>query len=190
MTVMTQHLSMEELEARVRASSDVVERSHCQAIWLLAKGHTTAEVAGIVALTPRWVNQLARRYERDGAAALGDRRRRNRGGRPLLSAVDLEALRERLGAPPDGGGLWTGPKVARWIAERLGLVHVHAPRGWEALKKLNWPIQAPRPKNPKTATPEEEAAFKKNSPTRWPMKPASMRARRSRSGRRMSIGSA
>ena len=30
MTIMVQHLSIDELEARVRATSDVVERSHCQ----------------------------------------------------------------------------------------------------------------------------------------------------------------
>jgi transposase len=190
MTITTHHLSIDELEARVRGSSDVVERNHCQAIWLLAKGHTTAEVAEVMALTPRWVNKLARRYERDGATALGDQRRRNPGGKPLLSAADLEALRERLRRPPDDGGLWTGPKVARWIAARRGLAHVHPPRGWEALKKLNWSLQEPRPKNPKSATPEEEAAFKKSSPTRWPRKPASMPISRSRSGRRMSIGSA
>src|SRR5262249_54981916 len=29
-------------------------------IWLLAKGHTSTEVAELVALTPRWVNKLAR----------------------------------------------------------------------------------------------------------------------------------
>lgn len=190
MTMMAQHLSIDELEARVRGCSDAVERSHCQAIWLLAKGHSTAEVAEVVALTPRWINKLARRYERTGAVALGDQRRRNPGGKPLLSAADLAALRERLRRPPDDGGLWTGPKVARWIAARLGLAHVHAPRGWEALKKLGWSIQEPRPKNPKSATPEEEEAFKKSSPTYWSRKPAGMPTSRSRCGRRMSIGSA
>jgi transposase len=94
-------LSVDELEARFRAAKDVVERSHCQAIWQLAKGHTTSEVAELVALTPRWVNKLARRYEREGAASLGDRRRRNSGGKPLLSVRDLDALRERLRRPPD-----------------------------------------------------------------------------------------
>ncbi len=190
MALCARHLSVEELEDRFRAAKDVVERSHCQAIWLLAKGHTTSEVAELVALTPRWVNKLARRYEHEGAASLGDRRRRNAGGKPLLSAGDLDALRERLGRPPDDGGLWTGPKVARWMAARLGLVHVHAPRGWEALKKLNWSLQAPRPKNPRSATPEEAATFKKSSPTRWRKKPASTRTSRSRCGRRTSIGSA
>lgn len=190
MTMLAQHLSLEELAARVRASDDVVERSHCQTIWLLAKGHTTAEVAEVTALSPRWINKLARRYEREGAAALGDQRRHNQGGKPLLSAADLEALRERLQTPPEDGGLWTGPKVARWMAVRLGLVHVHAPRGWEALKKIGWSVQVPRPRNPKSATPEEQAAFKKSSPTRWPKKPTSTPTCPSKSGQRMNIGSA
>ena len=146
-----QQETVEELEARFRAAKDVVERSHCQVVWLLAKGHSTADVAEIAALSPRWVNALARRYLAEGVEALGDRRRRNAGAKPLLSADDLEALRERLKSPPDDGGLWSGPKVARWIAARLGLVHVHAPRGWEALKKIGWSIQAPRPRNPKAA---------------------------------------
>jgi transposase len=184
------HLSVEELEDRFRSTKDVVERSHCQAIWLLAKGHTTSEVAEIVALSSRWVRKLSERYEREGVAAPGDRRRRNGGGRSLLSASDFEALRERLRHPPDDGGLWSGPKVARWMASRLGLVHVHAPRGWEALKKLDWSLQEPRPRNPRSAGPEEAAALKKNSPTRSPMKPANIRTPRSRCGRRTSIGSA
>src|SRR5262249_6097184 len=168
MMPLAQHWTVEELEDRFGAAQDVVERSHYQAIWLLAKGHTTAEVAAVTALTPRWVNKLAERYERHGAASLGDRRRNNVGAKPLLSAEDLEALRERLRTPPDDGGLWTGPKVARWIAARLGLAHVHAPRGWEALKKLDWSIQEPRPSNPKSASEQEQAAFKKSLPTPWP----------------------
>ena len=61
-----QQLSVEDLEDRFRAAKDVVERSHCQTIWLLAKGHSTAEVAEMVALSPRWINKLARRYEAEG----------------------------------------------------------------------------------------------------------------------------
>jgi transposase len=184
------HLGIDELEARFRAAQDVVERSHCQVVWLLAKGYTAGEVSELVAMTPRWVNALARRYERDGIDALGDRRRHNHGARPLLSEADLEALRQRLATPPDDGGLWTSRKVAEWIADRLGLAHVHTPRGWEALNKLNWSIQVPRPKNPKAATPEEQAAFKKSSPTRWRMKPPSIRTNRSKCGPPTSTGSA
>ena len=154
------HLSTEELEGRFRAAEAVIERTHFQVIWLLAQGRTVGETAEVTAISERWVSKLAERYERNGAGALGDLRRGNRGARPLLSDDDLEALRERLRTPPDDGGQWSGPKVARWIAARLGLAHVHAPRGWEALKKLRWSIQAPRPRNPKAAAAEEELAFK------------------------------
>lgn len=188
MTMSAEHLTVDELEVRFRAAKDVVERSHCQVIWLLAKGHTTAEVAELVAMTPRWVNKLARRYQQAGVGALGDQRRRNVGCKPLLSAQDLDALGERLRTPPSDGGLWTGPKVAQWIAARLGLEHVHAPRGWEALKKLNWSIQSPRPHNPKAAGPQEIETFKKTSRTRSPKKPTSIRTCRSRFGPRTSIG--
>ena len=53
---------------------------------------------------------------------------------------------------------------------------MHTPRGWEALQKLGWSLQAPRPKNPRGASPAEADAFKKNSPTpsprRWSATPA------------------
>ena len=109
-----QQLTVEELEDRFRAAKDVVERSHCQAVWLLAKGHSTAEVAEIVALSPRWINKLARRYEAEGADALGDRRRGNRGARPLLDggrpggaagAAEDPARRRRPVERAEGGAL-------------------------------------------------------------------------------------
>ena len=47
------------------------------------------------------------------------------------------------------------------MAAELGLKLVAPRRGWEALKAIGWSIQTPRPKNPKSASPEEVAAFKK-----------------------------
>jgi transposase len=112
------------------------------------------------------------------------------GARPLLSEADLEALRARLQTPPDDGGQWNGPKAARWIAAHLGLEHVHAPRGWEALKKLRWSIQAPRPRNPKAASVEEEEAFKKSPRMSPPKKRGTIRTNPLRSGRATCIASA
>ena len=109
---------------------------------------------------------------------------------PDEPSYDLEALRERLKTPPDGGGIWGGPKVARWSAARRGLVHVHAPRGWEALKKIEWSIQVPRPRNPKAAPPEEQAAFKKSLPRPSPRRPRSTPPSRASSGQPTSTGSA
>jgi len=97
-----------------------VDRRITQAVWLLAKGHSTADVAEIVALTPRWVNKLARRCETDGADALGDRRRGNRGARPLLDEADLEALRERLAG--DHPEAWARIQSRReFMREALGI---------------------------------------------------------------------
>jgi hypothetical protein len=81
------------------------------------------------------VEQLAARYNAHGPAALGDQRRRNgRAARVLTEAV-LAALAERLKAPPEEGGRWTGPKVALWMARQLGVERVHPQRGWAEAPK-------------------------------------------------------
>ena len=60
------HLSVEQLEACYRAARDVTEARHTQAIWLLAQGRTFLEVAEVLAFAPRWVEELAARYNAHG----------------------------------------------------------------------------------------------------------------------------
>src|SRR3954470_5918761 len=117
------HLSVAELEARFRAASDARSTRHLQAIWLLAKGHRTAEVAATTAFGVRWVEKLRARYNAEGPEALGDLRRRNGRGRTVLTPALLDGLRLRLAEPPLDGGLWTSRKVAAWMAgaARAGL---------------------------------------------------------------------
>ena len=184
------HLSVAELEARYRAARDVTEARHFQAIWLLAQGRTVLEVAEVLAFVPRWVEQLAARPNASGPAALGDRRRRNGKAASLLTEAVLAALAERVRTPPEDGGLWSGPKVAAWMARRLGLQRVHPQRGWEALRRLGWSIQAPRPRHARAATPEQRSDFKRGSrkPSRRPKRP--IPTARSRSGPRTSTASA
>jgi transposase len=102
----------------------------------------------------------------------------------------LDKLRLRLKEPPDDGGLWTSAKVAAFLARELGLESVAVQRGWEALKACGMSIQAPRPKNPKSASPEEAAAFKKSSKMLSPRKPRSIPSDQSKCSRATSIGSA
>src|ERR687890_2571034 len=149
------HLSVAELEARYRAARDVTEARHFQAIWLLAQGRTVLEVAEVLALVPRWVTQLAARYNASGPEALGDRRRRNGRTASLLTEAVLAALAKRVRTPPEDGGVWSGPKVAAWMARHLGLQKVHPQRGWEALQRLGWAPQAPRPRHARAAPPEQ-----------------------------------
>src|SRR5918995_807921 len=151
------HLPLEELEARYRAARDVTEARHTQAVWLLAQGRTFLEVAQVLAFAPRRVEELAARYNASGPEALGDRRRRNGRAASLPTEDVLAALAERVRTPPEDGGLWSGPKIALWMARHLGLAKVHAQRGWEALRRIGWSIQAPRPRHARAATPERRA---------------------------------
>jgi len=190
MTRIVEHLPVEELGRLYRAARDATEARHFQAIWLLAQGRAVLDVAGVLAFAPRWVEELAARYNAHGPDALGDQRRHNGRAASVLTAALLAALSERLRAPPEDGGRWTGPKVARWMAARLGVERVHAQRGWEALRRVRWSLQAPRPQHPRSATAEQRAEFKGGSMTRshgpGPRTPASQ----SRFGPRTSIASA
>jgi transposase len=160
------HASTQELEHRYKKARDPVERSHLQIVWLLSEGRTTREVCEVTGYSPGWVRHIARRYNERGLQGLGDRRHRNPGGRQraLLDEDGQAELREALeGSPPAsvGGGMWSGPKVARWIAQRNGLQKVHAQRGFEYLRKVGMSPQVPRPSNAKGADPPEREAFKK-----------------------------
>lgn len=190
MARIVEHLSVAELEARYRAARDVTEARHFQAIWLLAQGRTFLEVAEVLAFVPRWPEELAGRYNAFGPEALGDRRRRNGRTATLLTPDLLAALAERLEEPPEGGGLWSGPEAAGRMARRLGLAKVHPQRGWEALQRIGWSIQAPRPRHARVATPEQRAECKRGSRRRSRGPRRRIPTGRSRSGRRTSTGSA
>jgi transposase len=160
------HASTQELEHRYRKAKDPVERSHFQIVWLLSEGRTTKEVCEVTGYSPGWVRKIARRYNERGVEGLGDRRHSNPGAkeRALLDEEGQAQLREALeGAPPAsvGGGMWSGPKVARWIAHRNGLEKVHVQRGFEYLRKAGMSPQVPRPSNAKGVSPSEREAFKK-----------------------------
>jgi transposase len=162
------HASTQELERLYKKARDPVERSHLQIVWLLSEGRRTEEVCRVTGYSPGWVRKIARRYNERGAEGLGDGRHENPGarGRALLDEEGQAELKEALrGRAPAsvGGGMWSGPKVARWIALRNGLERVHAQRGFEYLRKVGMSPQVPRPSNSKGASPSEREAFKKTS---------------------------
>jgi transposase len=163
------HANAKELERRYKKARDPVERSHLQIVWLLSEGRRTEEVCQVTGYSRGWVRKIARRYNERGVDALGDRRHQNPGAkkRALLDEEGQAQLKEALlrGPAPAsvGGGMWSGPKVALWIANRNGLQKVHAQRGWEYLRKVGMSPQVPRPSNAKGASPSEREAFKKLS---------------------------
>src|SRR6516164_6501431 len=130
MTTMVRHLSNSELEARYETAADPVAKSHFHTLWLLSCGYEAEEVAEILSFSPRWVRALLKRYNESGAEALGDQRVHNGTKPTILTPEALAALKERIKTPPDDGGLWSGPKIARWLAKFHGVRSVHDQRGW------------------------------------------------------------
>ena len=57
-------LSVEDLEARLRSAQDPTATRHFQVIWLLARGHTIADVAAVTSFVQRWIEQLLARLQR------------------------------------------------------------------------------------------------------------------------------
>src|SRR3982750_992853 len=192
------HLSVEDLEAGFRSARDPTAARHFQVIWLLARGHTIADVAAVTSFVPRWIEQLLARYNAHGPEALGDLRRRNGGVPRVLRPALLERLRARLEAPPPDGGLWSSRKVAAWMAGELGLAAGLPHRGWGggnrglpavcpqrgggAQRAIDGWVKKPPPRHPAAATPEEREAFKKSSSRPSLRRELSTRTSRSRSG--------
>jgi transposase len=155
------YLSLHEVKRCYRAAKEPVVRSHWQIIWLLAHGKTSEQVAASTGYSVKWIRTVAQRYNRNGPSGLGDLRHRNPGQPGLLSAAQRTALATVLDRQPPDGGLWTGPKVAAWMAATLGRP-VHPQRGWEMLRRLGLRPKVPRPHHVK-ADPAAQAAFKKSS---------------------------
>jgi transposase len=183
MTTIKAHLTSVELEARYEVAADPVAKSHFHALWLLSLGYEAEEVAELLSFSTRWVRALIKRYKEGGPAALGDQRVHNGTKPTILTPEALAALKQRIRTPPDDGGLWTGPKIARWLAKFHGLKSVHDQRGWDALIAIGYSIQQPRPRHPQAAIQKDRSALKKSSRPRPPRSGANIRARRSRSGR-------
>lgn len=156
------HLSTEELQQRYRRSAHPSEKTHWQVLWLIAEGKGSEEVAAATGYTINWVRELVVRYNRGGPEAALDGRRGHSGRRPLLSLEQERALREALGGDAPGGGLWSGPEVARWMSAQVGRA-VPPQRGWVYLRKMGHTPQVPRPRHG-DADPEAQEAFQAGAP--------------------------
>lgn len=158
---LTPHLSDAELERRYRTCRDPVERSHWHIVWLVSQGHTCPAVARLTGYSETWLRTLVHRYNATGPAGLVDRRHANPGQPPLVPPAVRDELRQVLADPPPDGGLWTSPKVATWLTERLERT-ISPQRAWEVLRRIGFSLHQPRPRAT-AADPEAQDAFKKGA---------------------------
>lgn len=156
------HLGTEELKQRYRACDDPKEARRWHALWLFSTGKSIGEVSELVGFHRNWVRTFFKRYNEQGPDAVVDQHTVNPGGRaPYLPPDQQQELEHAVAGPAPDGGLWTGPKVAAWIAERTGR-HIYPQLGWVYLQKLNFVLREPRPQHQNAASEEEQAAWKKS----------------------------
>jgi transposase len=155
-------LTTEELRERYRQASEPVERTHWHILWLMKEGHTPNEVAKQVGYTARWVRTIVGRYNRQGSQGINNHRLTLPGAKPLLTKAQQKELHETLQERPNDDGLWSGPKVALWIQDKIGRP-VDPRRGWDYLQRLGYTTRVPRPQHAQ-ADQEAQQSFKKTAP--------------------------
>lgn len=156
------HRTANQIRAKYRACRHPGEKTRWHAVWLLARTdepRTPAQVAGLVGLSAVTVRAVLHRWNDHGPDGLADRRRGN-GADPKLTPRRRAALYAALQKRPPDGGVWTGPKVARYVNDRWQVV-VRPETGWRWLVDLGFSLQVPRPSHPKSATPHARRAWKK-----------------------------
>ena len=156
------HLTAAQTRAKYRACRHPVEKVRWHAVWLLLRAdepRTPAQVAAVVGLSAITTRAVLHRWNDHGPAGLADRRAGN-GSKPRLTDAQRAALFAALKRRPPDGGLWTGPKVARYVRDRWG-VTVRPQTGWRWLVALGFSLQVPRPSHPRSADPAARRRWKK-----------------------------
>jgi transposase len=151
----------DELHERYRQAKDPVERTHWHILWLAKEGKMPQEIAELLGYTARWVRTVIGRWNERGEEGIRDHRQDAADSPMLLSQEEQEELRAALQHPPEDGGIWSGPKVAQWMGQRLGR-KVAPQRGWDYLQRLRYSSRVPRPQHVKAAEASQQE-FKKTS---------------------------
>jgi transposase len=132
------HLSLEDLKTRYRQTQDTTEARRWHLLMLVAGDWTIKQAAQVVGLNYDYAKEIVHRYNEEGPVSVRNRNsdRQPPPAKALLTIAQQEELRQALQDPPPDGGQWSGPKVARWIAEKTGNDHIWPQRGWDYLKRL------------------------------------------------------
>lgn len=164
-TTLHPHRTADELFSAYKAASDPATARRWHAVWLIATGRSAKAAAAVGGLSADWLRDLVHRYNEHGPAGLHDRRVTNPGKAPRLTALQQQTRAALLAGPAPAGGLWTGPKVAAWIAAQTGQP-ARPQLGWDYLRWLGFTVQSPRPRHTEAASLEDQAAWKKTSTTK------------------------
>lgn len=161
------HFNSNELKQKYLKSKDPVESRRWGLLWKISLGWTIKNSALALGIDYQYAKKILKRYNETGSDGVKNRRKTpltHRRGKPsLLNHQQLEKLIQALKEPPSDQGVWTGPKVARWIEKETHREKVSNQRGWDYLKKCNYSWQRPRPKH-RQGSGQLQQQFKENLP--------------------------
>ncbi|MDY6806431.1 MAG: helix-turn-helix domain-containing protein [Cyanobacteriota bacterium] len=132
------HLTNEEIKNCYLKAPDTTEARRWHLVLLITRDWSIKKAAEIVGLSYDYAKEIVSRYNKEGPISMknGSKNRQPPPSKPLLDPSQQKELSEALRGPAPDGGNWSGPKVARWIAEKTGRDRVWPQRGWEYLKRL------------------------------------------------------
>jgi transposase len=151
--------------AGVPRDFEALEKRRFQAIQMLERGRSQAEIARQVRVVRQTVARWVHDYRTQGKSAL---RKAGRAGRqPRLSEKQRLQLERLLVAGPERLGyetpLWTCPRVAHLIEQEFD-VRYHEGHVWKVLVGLGWSPQRPEGRA-RERNEEQNLNWKKNV---WP----------------------
>jgi transposase len=138
--------SAAELKERYRSATNPIAARRWHLLWLIALSKTIKEAATALGINYDYARSIVKSYNQQGETAIHLKKQppKQRPTHALLNTLQLEELRLSLAGESPDRGLWNGPKVALWIAQKTGRERVGKQRGREYLKKCGYSPQRPR----------------------------------------------
>lgn len=163
-TSLKPHFTDSELKERYWRATSPIEARRWHLLWLVSQKKTIKQAAKIIGFNYDYAKDIIKFYNQQGEPGIVNKlkQEKKRPSHAILNKQELEELREALKKEPQDQGIWTGPKVANWIAQKTGKEKIWPQRGWDYLKKCRYSPQKPRPSHKKGDKIEQEE-LKKNS---------------------------
>lgn len=152
------------LQDEIRRSGESRYDHRLHGVLLVAQGMSCREAAGVLGDAPRTVENWVHRFEGSGLAGLTDGERSGRPSR--LSVAQLDKVEAALRRTPreagvEGGGVWDGKTLSRYLGRKLG-VNLKARQCQRLFRQLGFRFRKPRPLIAQ-ADPQAQAAHKKTT---------------------------
>lgn len=147
------HEDAERLGALYRAEKDTQNRKRLHALWLVRQGRALTEVAAIIGVHYRTIQEWLAWYRQGGVAAVLNHRHGGERDRESRLSAEQEA---ELQAKADAGEIRCIADGVRW-AQETHQVHYSYWGMRYVFARLRLRLKVPRPRNPKASEREQEA---------------------------------